>query len=152
MVQVSWSESENTLKEISPADGPGPLTDDIGILELRAALSEVDYVDEEIISGAVAARYSGQFSSAECRVTADSYEDGEDTITTIAFVELDNPQDRQDRLSCEDCDLEGENPEIQLRQENEWVYEDLLCPNCQRILHTELIRMPSENETLESKP
>lgn len=152
MVQVSWSESKNTLKEIRPADGPGPLTDDIGIPELRGALSEVDYVDEEIIAGAIAARYSGQFSSAECRVTADSYEDGEDTITTIAFVELDDPQERQDRLSCEDCNLEGQNPEVQLREENEWVYEDLLCSNCQTVLHTELIRISSEDQVLESQP
>ncbi|MDL0126302.1 hypothetical protein [Halobacterium salinarum] len=151
MVQVRWSESDNTLKGISPADGPGPLTDDIGIPELRGALSEVDYVDEEIIAGAVAARYSGQFSSSECRVTADSYEDGEDTITTIAFVELDNPQERQNKLSCENCDLNDENPEIQLREENEWVYEDLLCPKCRGVLHTELIRMPSDSEVLESQ-
>lgn len=150
MVKVSWSRSENMLQEISPADGPGDHTDDIDIDSVEPAFTHADYIDEEVVAGVVAARYTGEFSSKDCRVTADSYEDGEDTITTIAFIELDNPQDQQEAVSCDKC-RPVPSTKVRLREEADWLYEDLLCTSCGQVLHTELIQKPVEKADLATK-
>ena len=162
MVQVTWSQRTGEIKDVRQADGPGEFTDDVDATEIGTLLEDADSVNEETIAGAVIANYDGPLREYECHATADTYDEDPEQesssvvlesdllVTTIAFVELDDEEDKLSVLACEECEF---NPSMandwtfQIREKDEWVYHDWLCPECEHTVHTELVEMPSQTVT-----
>lgn len=167
MVRVTWSQRTGKVRNVRRGDGPGEFTDDVDSEEIENFLKGVDSVDEETIVGAVIANYDGPLQEYECHVTADTYNEEPDQddsgvvlqsnslVTTIAFVELDEGEDKLSIMYCEDC---GFNPSaandwtFRIREKENWVYHDWLCPECEHTVHTELVEMPTDGVESKAHP
>lgn len=158
MVRVTWSQRTGEVKSVRQGDGPGEFTDDVDAKEVENLLRDIDSVDEETVAGAVIASYDGPLKEYDCHATAETYDEeseqdstgvvlqSDSLVTTIAFVELDEGEDKLSILSCEGCGLNpsGANEwTFQIREQDEWVYHDWLCPDCEFTVHTELVEMPA---------
>ncbi len=162
MVRVTWSQRTGEVKNVRQSDGPGEFTDDVDANEVASLLRDAESVNEETIAGAVIASYDGPLKTYECHATVDTYDEKPDQadsgavlqpdslVTTIAFVELDKEEDKLSILFCEDCGFDPSEPTewtFQIREKDEWVYHDWLCPDCDHTVHTELVEMPAGGVT-----
>lgn len=163
MVRVTWSQQTGEVKHVRQGDGPGEFTDDVDAEKVADLLEDIDSVDEETIAGAVIASYEGPLLEYECHATADTYDEEPETddggvilkpeslVTTIAFVELDKGEDKLSVLSCDECGFDPSAANewtFQVRENDEWIYHDWLCPECRYTVHTELIEMPANGPSI----
>jgi hypothetical protein len=145
MVRVTWSRDDGQVHEIRSGDGPGDYTDDVDPDDIDGLLSGFDTISEKTIAAAVMGSYEGELSSEQCQVAADTYPDREGLVTTIAFVELMGPENKLSATICPECSFspdEGRELYFEAREEDGWIYDDAHCPECDEVVHVELVFAP----------
>lgn len=168
MVLVTWHREAGVLEHVRKGDGPGDFTDDVAVDEVRKALADVESLSENLIASTVLSVYEGELRKYDCHVTVDTFsesdynhaikgelseEDG-DLVTTIAFVEMDNEEDRLDTLRCDECDFNPTETRLwafDIRTASGWTYHDWNCPECWTTVHSELVEVDSEDPFVEEK-
>lgn len=115
---------------------------------MQKILESASNIEEQTIAEAVIKSYDGELCDYNCCVTTDTYtEDSDQSVvfTTVAFVEIQDDEDRQNQFECESCDSnKGSCREWDFRVRNEegWVYHDWCCPVCKSIVNTDLVETP----------
>jgi hypothetical protein len=146
MVRVTWSSDSGQVHQIRSGDGPNGFTEDVDTHRFRESLSDYAEASEAVIASAVMDSYEGRFTGQDFNVVTDTYAESEDRVTTIAFVELSDAEERLKSLTC-NC---GNSPStvnsllIETRTENDWTYDDVYCRKCGDIIHVELVNMPDQ--------
>jgi hypothetical protein len=145
MVRITWQRDTSKILEVSAADGPGEYTDDVEPSDVREALDSLSEITEELVAGTVLDAYNGRLSEFDCHVTCSTSQVKNDSVpksVTIAFVELDDPEDKFSHIVCDGCGFSPANAsewETEFRDTSGWMYEDWLCPDCDTVAHTALI-------------
>jgi len=152
MVLVTWNRETAEFLDIEPATGPGEHTDDIDIDRFTDRLSTIHSISEEEIANAMMAVYDGRLSDQRCRIVAETFTEGDngkpnEAVSTIAFVELADEEERFSILMCEECGFDPDHAnawDFQEREASGWTYHDWICPKCSSIVHTDLVDTGSE--------